>query len=249
MGETSFLPASHVESLDAIQDGYWWFLARTKWAKRLIRPWRVSYGKPIDYLDVGCGTGGFAQSMVDEFSFTKTLLIDGDEGVAQKIRQKSGLPFSFKNFNRPLDLPWSPSLITCMDVLEHMEDDLALAQKLSTALRPGGLAIFSVPALPWLFSQWDESLGHHRRYTKSSLRLLLTRAGFKVESIQYMWSFLVPIGPYRKMFGKKYEQAVEFEQVPGWINSSLVKCSDFEWGLSKAIPLPWGTSLIASASL
>lgn len=79
--------------------------------------------------------------------------------------------------------------IYTLDVLEHVEDDRQYMKDLHTALRPGGKIFINVPAHQELFSEFDENLGHYRRYSKQELREKLEQAGFVVEDIGY-WNTL-----------------------------------------------------------
>ena len=60
--------------------------------------------------------------------------------------------------------------ILYMDVLEHIEDDAEELRRAASHLNPGGHIIVLSPAFNWLFSDFDRAIGHHRRYTKGSLR-------------------------------------------------------------------------------
>lgn len=51
------------------------------------------------------------------------------------------------------------------NVLEHVEDDLQLLEHAAHVLTPGGCFVAWVPAGMWLYSAFDRSIGHHRRYT------------------------------------------------------------------------------------
>lgn len=82
--------------------------------------------------------------------------------------------------------------VVMLDVLEHLEDDEAAVRKVHGLLRPGGLALISVPALPSLFGHHDVMLGHHRRYTRRSLRALLAPL-FDVHLVRYFGFSLIPI--------------------------------------------------------
>jgi SAM-dependent methyltransferase len=85
-----------------------------------------------------------------------------------------------------------------VNVLEHVEDDageLALAHR---ALRPGGHVCVFVPALRWLYSRFDASIGHHRRYHRGPLRALLEGAGFEV--VRLRWFDLGGVLPWLVAF-------------------------------------------------
>jgi SAM-dependent methyltransferase len=59
--------------------------------------------------------------------------------------------------------------IVYLDVLEHIEDDARELGEAARRLRPGGVLAVLAPAHPWLFSPFDASIGHHRRYTRATL--------------------------------------------------------------------------------
>ena len=62
--------------------------------------------------------------------------------------------------------------ILYIDVLEHIEADRAELDAASDLLRSNGHLIVLSPAHQLLFSPFDASIGHHRRYNKSALRTL-----------------------------------------------------------------------------
>ncbi|MDQ8187629.1 class I SAM-dependent methyltransferase [Pelagicoccus sp. SDUM812002] len=71
------------------------------------------------------------------------------------------------------------------NVMEHVENDAAELEAVYRMLKPGGCVLIYVPALQWLYSDFDRSLGHFRRYDKSSGSELLLSTGFTVERIKY----------------------------------------------------------------
>ncbi len=73
--------------------------------------------------------------------------------------------------------------IVASNVIEHIKDDVGCLQRLRGWLKPGGTLCIVVPAYPWLFSRFDEALGHYRRYTPHTARVLLQSAGFTVRDV------------------------------------------------------------------
>lgn len=69
----------------------------------------------------------------------------------------------------------------CLNVLEHIEDDVAALEHVRSALAPAGRLILLVPARPWLYCSLDRNLGHFRRYRKSELERKVRQAGFQIE--------------------------------------------------------------------
>jgi hypothetical protein len=57
-----------------------------------------------------------------------------------------------------------------MDVLEHIADDLSELAEAIDHLDAGGHLIVLAPAHQWLFTPFDNAIGHHRRYSRASLR-------------------------------------------------------------------------------
>lgn len=72
-----------------------------------------------------------------------------------------------------------------VNVLEHIQDDGAELARVFTTLKPGGHICIFVPALPFLFSDFDASVGHFRRYTRSSLKRVIENAGFTIVKLSF----------------------------------------------------------------
>ena len=75
--------------------------------------------------------------------------------------------------------------VAYINVLEHIEDDGAELRRAFTAIRPGGHLLVFVPALGWLFSEFDRQIGHYRRYRRAPLARLATDCGFSIVKCRY----------------------------------------------------------------
>lgn len=75
--------------------------------------------------------------------------------------------------------------IYTLNVLEHIQDDLAVLHQLKTRLKVGGTLLIYVPAMPSLYSSMDSLVGHCRRYTKKELSEKVELAGFAIKSVSY----------------------------------------------------------------
>ncbi|WP_322755610.1 class I SAM-dependent methyltransferase [Frankia sp. Cas3] len=78
---------------------------------------------------------------------------------------------------RPVDT------LIMMNVLEHIEDDVAALRRLSRLVIPGGRIVLWVPAYPALYGEFDRMVGHFRRYTPATLRRPVELAGLRVERV------------------------------------------------------------------
>ena len=145
---------------------------------------------PRRLLNVGCGAGLFNQLAVEAGFVVEACEPDPDAHAAAVARGPVSVPIHLGGL---FDAPLAPADIVVMhDVLEHIEDDHAAADRLAELVSPGGVAIVSVPALQKLFGLHDELLGHYRRYDRSSLRQV-TEPRFAVARMRYFGFTLIPV--------------------------------------------------------
>lgn len=76
--------------------------------------------------------------------------------------------------------------ILCINVLEHIADDVDALRRMRELAAPGGRVIVFVPALPCIYGRMDKAMGHHRRYTLRSLRRAYQAAGLRPLKGRYM---------------------------------------------------------------
>jgi SAM-dependent methyltransferase len=186
-----------------IEDRHWWFAARRRIVRRIIdhvlspaEQARATgdageiknYLSPGDkarrplVIDVGCGTGGNIASLSDSY---RCVGIDTSDDAIQWARQRfPNIQFIEGKAPDDLgDLVREASLITMMDVLEHVSDDFQLLSSMLAPLTPGTYVLLTVPAELALWSPHDESFGHYRRY--DSARLQAVWEGLPVETLLF----------------------------------------------------------------
>jgi SAM-dependent methyltransferase len=73
-----------------------------------------------------------------------------------------------------------------VNVLEHIDDDLAALRATRAVLRPGGRIVVFAPAFAGLYSDFDRRVGHHRRYRLSELVDRADRAGYTTTDAHYV---------------------------------------------------------------
>ncbi len=73
--------------------------------------------------------------------------------------------------------------VVCLNVLEHIQDDLSALKNIHSMLQEGGRAVILVPAGQSIYNSLDKELGHYLRYSEDQLRSRMTEAGFHVESV------------------------------------------------------------------
>jgi SAM-dependent methyltransferase len=75
--------------------------------------------------------------------------------------------------------------IFLLNVIEHLEDDLKAMAYCHYLLKEGGNLILLAPAYPFLYARLDKELGHFRRYTLKSLKVLFQKQHFSILHGQY----------------------------------------------------------------
>ena len=139
---------------------------------------RVSSENITSACDVGCGTGNLLSALEDRGMNLTGIDTSKESLDLAKAKLKQG---SVRLENKSVfDLDERFDLVFLMDVLEHMEDDTALLKYLHDKVsRKNGYLILTVPAHRFLYSGFDRSVGHFRRYDKKTLTSLLEENGFK----------------------------------------------------------------------
>jgi SAM-dependent methyltransferase len=131
-------------------------------------------------LDFGAGNGHFLNLISDKKGvFTA---IEPDSQLKDQIRN-SGLAHVIEPENVPAGMV---DFLYTLNVLEHIQDDEGTLKRFNLWLRQGGTLFIYVPALPHLYSKFDASIGHFRRYKKRELLEKVERAGFRVKMVRYL---------------------------------------------------------------
>ncbi len=157
-----------------------------------------TYAAPGDrILDFGAGIGIFAKRLSD--AGHNVSCVEPDPKQAAVIAG-AGLTVYGDIDQIPDD---SLDYVYTMNVLEHIEDDQAMLQRIYRKLKLGGRLLIYVPAFQLLFSTMDRKVGHYRRYTRRSLDDVVRHAGFHILQTRYTDSvgFLVTL--MYKLIGNK----------------------------------------------
>lgn len=250
------MPASHYEELRALARNYWWHRTRRELILNQARAHLKAIGVAefASVIDVGCGSGTGSAELVRDLQSQKLVskgarffgvdhpstkeVVDAD---ALKTIQFTGADLEASNV-LPSEIVSSamPRLWVCTDVLEHLKNPAQLTASVAQAMSKQDLFICTVPAFQFLWSRWDEKLGHLRRYTLPELRKHMgVNNRVKLVGQGHLFSWAVFPG-----FLRKSQEAgdVEFPRVPGWMNSVLSTIGKMEIGVSKFARVPFGTT-------
>lgn len=125
-------------------------------------------------LDFGAGIGTFSDSL--DISHEHVRCVEPDAAARTLLTEKG---FQVHEQLSEIDTA-SVSYVFTLNVLEHIDDDLAIIRELYRVLKPGGQILIYVPAFPILFTSMDKHVGHLRRYRMDGLVYLVERAGFEI---------------------------------------------------------------------
>jgi SAM-dependent methyltransferase len=140
-----------------------------------------------DPLEVGSGLGDYAAAWVGRGQLRVTVS-DADPGRLAHLRSRfpDGGPVAVRELDLTSGETGSYSAVVAINVLEHIEDDVAALRTMADRLRPGGKIVIFVPAFPFAMSRFDRAVGHFRRYRKRTLAKAFTDAGLDVEQVRYV---------------------------------------------------------------
>jgi 2-polyprenyl-3-methyl-5-hydroxy-6-metoxy-1,4-benzoquinol methylase len=177
-----------------VEKEHWWFTARKSILLRYLES-QLNLSPNARVLDVGCGTGAILETLSRRYESYGT---DTAPQAIAFCRQRGLTRLHLGTLaTYPSSEPFD--LITMLDVVEHVDDDLAFLRAARALLRPAGSVLIAVPAFPSLWSRHDEILHHRRRYTKRTLRALVNAAGFQIERLTFFNSLLFPIAYVKRM--------------------------------------------------
>jgi len=230
-----------------VEGKHWWFVGRRRIIAGFVEKVCRDLGKVQPrILDVGCGTGANLQ-MLGRFGAAEGVDVSTDaldfcraRGLAEvKQGAAESLPFTDASFD----------LVTGLDVVEHLDDDVAGLREIRRVLRPDGRAVLFVPAFMFLWGVQDDISHHRRRYTLTELKQKLRAAGLTVERASYAnITFFVPILIGRVMMrvtGLRPDS--ENNITIGALNGLLGKVLGAESWWLRRMSFPFGVSIICVA--
>jgi len=232
---------SHLRELVELEDSYWWHVAKRQLVLQLLQKHCPPPGRLVEG---GIGSG---RNLVEfnQLGFDVTGFDLMPESV-EHVRQRGIEDVRVHDLGEPWPVDRnSLRAVVLLDVLEHVADPAHVLRHAWESLEPGGAVIATVPAHPWLYSRWDEQLGHFRRYTPSEFRRHANEAGFRVSWMNFWNSFTMPaavaVRGWEKLFPKRTQP--DFPKVSSFTNRALLTAAAAErWCLTK-VGIPTGLSL------
>lgn len=148
---------------------------------RTIRPWVRG-----SVMEVGAGLGINTPFLLDS-GVSSCLCLEPDARLAGSLtRAITNLPQCQVQVGTTSSITTQRfDSLVYIDVLEHIEDDRSELERAASLLNPGGSIVVLSPAYQFLYSPFDASIGHYRRYNRASL-LACQPAGCRLEKLVFL---------------------------------------------------------------
>jgi SAM-dependent methyltransferase len=196
-------------------------------------------------LEVGCGIGTMTAQLLD--IARDVVCIEPNVNCAARAREALAgndrvaiRVCHLEECNRVELQQEQFDTVVCVNVLEHIQDDVrALSLFRDVVAGTGGRVLIFVPAIQGIYGPHDAALGHHRRYSKRTLRAAFAAAGLDVVTMKYT----NPIGLLGWMYNLYISGNTEHTSSQVGLFDRFVA----PWALpiERVVPPPIGLSLFA----
>ena len=195
-------------------------------------------------LEVGCGIGTMSRKLAEIAD--EIVGIEPNANCVERIEiaMRNEPKFSLRACHLedcdPAELAAHRfDTVYCVNVLEHIHDDVAALRTFRDAILPDGKVLIFVPAVQAAYGPLDAELGHFRRYSKASLGAVFAAAGFDMVTLRYS----NPIGLLGWMFNAHVLKTRAHSLAQVRVFDNFVA----PWALpaERLLPPPIGLSLIA----
>lgn len=142
-------------------------------------------------LEVGCGIGNMTEYFVDRDLLVGVDLLPASVELTRQRHATRDNVLAHLGDITDTDLVsalkhYHFDTVLCLNVLEHIENDLLALRHMHEVLVPHGKLLLFVPAGAYMFGTLDTALGHYRRYDRSLLAERVTAAGFSIQRLNYL---------------------------------------------------------------
>ena len=224
---------------DVATINHFWIRRRFDVMKRLADP-LIRGAREI--AEIGCGNG-LLQKNIEEHYRRPVVGFDLNEVALRKNVSSLSPLYYYAIFEKRAEFRARFDLVILFDVLEHIEDESRFLQCVKYHLAESGTLLINVPAIQWLFSDYDRAAGHVRRYSLNQLTRVAQQNGFEIENATYWGLPLFPLLIVRKALTlKRSDASAGFDARSSLMNSMLAGIARFERIPQRLL----GTSIMAA---
>jgi SAM-dependent methyltransferase len=244
------MDAAEYTNIAKLEAEHWYYSGKRQFVREWIQRIRPPAMDNV-LLDCGAGTGLFAQEME---KLCRVMVLDDHEEALRILRTRFRPEQILSLAGDQVPLPDATlEYVTALDVLEHVPDDAAVVRGFHRLLKPGGLAVVTVPASMALWSDWDVALHHFRRYSRPQLRALFPADSWDLVHVNYTNVLAYPaVWAVRKWRGwRGSDQSASHlsrseDRIPPPPLNAILR-AQFSLLAQWKIPFPFGVSLVLVA--
>lgn len=210
--------------------------------------WVMSFFLPFLHgkiIEIGAGIGTYIPYY--QAVASSVFVLEPDPLFASRIRKSYPDVVVIESPIEKLDAKGAGlfDAVICINSLEHFADDRGVIRRLSSMLAVGGRLCIYVPARPELFSEWDRSVGHYRRYTKSSLGAIIANSNLTIRYMCYT-DLLGGLGWYvsGRLGVTPAKQDASFSKSMSFFDNYCVPVQRL---VERMVPMIWGKTLVCVA--
>lgn len=228
-----------------VEDAMWYYRALHRHVTRSLMR---QLGAAAHVLDAGCGTGGLLRRLHEAQPGWRLTGLDFSPLACELARERTGgevvhgsvaaLPFAEAAFD---------AVVSC-DVVCQVAEPAAAVREFHRVLRPGGVAVLTMPAYQWMYSYHDKEVGNLRRYTRREVNALLRAAGFAIAASTYWNTLPFPLAVLRRKIFPPAAPVSDVGHFPAPVEAAFngLMALEHAW-LGLGASLPFGSSVLTVA--
>ena len=263
-GPTTPMPSKdyeHVEIISHIQefsfvegwyeltaDSHFWFQWRLTALLGQLRRLGISLTEPLKILEVG-GDTGVLRSQIERSTQWCVDMVELDLSALAHAKLGRGRVMYYDICEEREPFVETYDIVVLFDVLEHIPHTQPFLSSVIRHIKPNGFLLINVPALQTLYSKYDETVGHVRKYNQKTLLAEFSHFNIEVQDLCYWGMTMVPVLVLRKLVLKMLSNRQErrtvsygFEPPHPLVHSMLRAAMRTETALLSKPPL--GSSIL-----
>ena len=182
-------------------NNHWYYTSK---AKAMMKILNKTNSRKI--LDVGAGSGFFSKWLLKNTTTKEAWCVDTSYKSNLDKKENNKCIYYRKHIDK-IDT----DLVLFMDVLEHVDDDVALLKSYISKVPKNTKFLITVPAFNFLWSEHDDFLDHKRRYSLRQIEEVLIKSGLVIETGVYFFGFVFPIAAILRFFSKRNKNKLSYK--------------------------------------
>ena len=183
---------------DLTADSHFWFQWRLAALLNLLKRLGIPLTAEFRTLEIGGGTG-VLRSQIERSTQWHVDMTDLDIDALSRCKPGRGRTMYYDICEERDSFIEAYDVLLLFDVLEHIPDTQPFLSSVLRHLKPNGLLLINVPALQSLYSKYDETVGHQRRYNTKTLSAEFSRFNVEIQALCYWGMTMVPLLALRKL--------------------------------------------------